>query len=197
MTFGQRIFALILSAAAGLPAMAGAGAAPPHGEHVRSPMSALRQAKWVAEGSSHPRHVVYVFMDANCPYCRTLWHNLQPYARQGLQVRYVLVGVISASSPGKAAAIFDAAAPAAALRMNETRWNQGPVRGGGIAPRKRLSARDLSAIGRNEALMQSLDFDGTPDLVFADTDGKVYVIQGLPEKNELQLIVRTADKPSP
>jgi thiol:disulfide interchange protein DsbG len=39
-------------------------------------------------------------------------------------VRDILVGVISASSPGKAAAIFDAADPSAALRLNERRWGR-------------------------------------------------------------------------
>ncbi|TAM94190.1 MAG: hypothetical protein EPN40_12010, partial [Rhodanobacteraceae bacterium] len=118
-----------------------------------SPMQALQQAHWVAEGSTHPTHVLYTFVDANCPYCHTLWLALQTYQHDGLQVRNILVGVISASSPGKAAAIFSARDPAAAWRENEERWGSRSDGGGGIAPLAVISARDRAAIQNNEILM--------------------------------------------
>ncbi len=162
---------------------------------ARAQMRALRQSHWIAEGSAHPRHVIYVFMDANCPYCHALWLALKPYYRSGLQVREVLVGVISASSPGKAAAIFDAADPAAALRMNEARWGHGVNPGGGIAPISHPSAKDMRELAHNEALMQAFGFEGTPGLVLANARGKVYTIGGLPPKGDLGVIVGTASAP--
>lgn len=160
-----------------------------------SPMRALQQARRVPEGSSHPSHIIYVFMDPNCPYCHALWLALKPYYGQGLQVREILVGVISASSAGKAAAILDASDPSAALRGSEERWGQGPDRGADIAPLAQPSTRDLNEIESNEALMLELGIRGTPGLVFASAQGKVYVFPGMPQKSELGQIVRTATVP--
>ena len=143
---------------------------------ARAQMRALQQTHWIPEGSAHPRHVIYVFMDANCPYCHALWLALKPYYRTGLQVREVLVGVISATSPGKAAAIFNAADPAAALRVNEVRWGRGVDPGGGITPVAHPSAKDMRELAHNEALMQAFGFEGTPGMVLADAQGKVYTV---------------------
>lgn len=162
---------------------------------ARAQMRALQQTDWIPEGSAHPRHVIYVFMDANCPYCHVLWMALKPYYRSGLQVRDILVGVISASSPGKAAAIFNAADPSAALRMNEARWGRGVDAGGGITPVAHPSVQDLRELAHNEALMQAFGFDGTPGLVLIDARGKVYTIGGLPPKSDLGQVVATASVP--
>ncbi len=161
-----------------------------------APLAALEHARWVAEGSAHPKHVLYVFMDANCPYCRTLWRDLAPLYGERLQVRELLVGVISASSPAKAAAILESPDPAAALRLNEERWNHGPVRGGGIAPLAHPSAQVLNDIRRNEQLMVTFGIQGTPGVVFANAQGRLYVIPGLPRRRELAPIVQLAASPA-
>ncbi len=165
------------------------------GATARAQMRALQQTHWISEGSAHPRHVIYVFMDANCPYCHRLWLALKPYYRSGLQVRDILVGVISASSPGKAAAIFDATDPAAALRLNEARWGREVDPGGGITPVAHPSAKDLRELAHNEALMQAFGFDGTPGLVLADAQGKVYALGGVPPRRDLGQVVATAGVP--
>ncbi len=156
---------------------------------------ALQQARWVREGSTHPRQVLYVFMDANCPYCHTLWQALQPYYASGLQVRAILVGLIAPSSPGKAAAILDAANPSAALRFNEQRWGQGPDPRGGIAPVAHPSARDLRTLARNAELMQAFGIQGTPGIVFSASTGKIYVVPGMPVLAELPRLIATASVP--
>lgn len=184
---------MILAAAALCWAMTPAARA--GNQTVPAPMRALQQTHWIAEGSAHPRHIVYVFMDANCPYCHTLWRALKPYYRRGLQVRDVLVGVISASSPGKAAAIFDASDPSAALRENEREWGRGPDSHGGIAPVAHPGPVDLRRLAHDEALMEQFGINGTPGLVFADGRGQVYVVPGLPDRGYLSQIVRAAIVP--
>lgn len=159
------------------------------------PMRTLQQAYWVAEGSTHPRHVIYAFVDANCPYCHKLWIALQPYQRKGLQVRNILVGLISASSPGKAAAILSARDPAAAWRENEKRWGSRSDGGGGIAPVAHLDAADKSVISNNESLMREFGIDGTPGVVYANANNEIHVIIGVPGKVELDKIVRAATIP--
>ncbi len=181
--------------AAGLLCAVLAGPAQAQGAPGRDAMIALQQARWIPEGSRHPHHVLYVFMDANCPFCHALWVDLRPYYRSGLQVRNLLVGVISASSPGKAAAIFAAKNPAAALDTNEARWGHGPDARGGIAPLAHPSAQALQALGHNEALMEAFGMQGTPGIVFADATGKVYALDGLPAKADLGRIVAAAGLP--
>ena len=156
---------------------------------------ALQQARWVPEGSTHPRQVLYVFMDANCPYCHTLWQALQPYYASGLQVRAILVGLIAASSPGKAAAILDAANPSAALRLNEQRWGHGPDPRGGIAPVAHPSRRDRRTLARDAELMQAFGIQGTPGIVFTAADGKIYLLPGMPAVADLPRLVATAGVP--
>lgn len=156
---------------------------------------ALQQARWVRVGSPQPRHVLYVFMDANCPYCHTLWQALQPYYASGLQVRAILVGLIAASSPGKAAAILDAANPAIALQLNEQRWGQGPDPRGGIAPVAHPSRRDRRTLARDAELMQAFGIQGTPGIVFTAADGKIYVLPGMPAVADLPRLVATAGVP--
>jgi thiol:disulfide interchange protein DsbG len=162
-----------------------------------SPMRALQQARWIAEGSAHPKHVLYVFMDANCPYCHRLWLALQPHYHDGLQVRNVLVGIIAPSSSGKAASALEARDPAAQLRVNEQRWGSRSDGGGGIAPLADPSTKVLDALTHNETLMQAFGISGTPGLVYIDVAGKVHVLAGLPATAELTAIVRSAVVPHP
>ena len=38
----------------------------------------LGKSTWIAEGSTTPRRIVYVFTDTECPYCHKLWLATQP-----------------------------------------------------------------------------------------------------------------------
>jgi thiol:disulfide interchange protein DsbG len=176
-----------------LPAMA----ASPVESASTSPMLALQRAHWIAVGSPNPRHVLYEFTDANCPYCHALWLAMAPYYRRGVQVRHLLVGVISASSPGKAAAILEARDPAAALRANEALWGTRADGGGGIAPLVHPGFKEMSEIIDNDMLMQDFGISGTPALIYEDRQGKVHLVEGLPGKADLTEIVKTAIVPKP
>jgi len=161
-----------------------------------APLLALQQAHWVAQGSARPRHVLYIFIDANCPYCHELWIALQAYYRDGLQVRDLFVGVIAPSSPGKAAAILDAPDPAAALREDELHWGSRSDGGGGIAPVAQPSAADAAVLAHNLALMQGFGFPGTPGVVYLDARGQLHVLEGSPGQDQLSQIVQAAAVPS-
>lgn len=183
------VLVVLMAFSAGLP-LPGAAAQPfPTGV---SPMKALRDTHWVAVGSRHPRHVLYAFTDPNCPYCHKLWLAMAPYYRQGVQVRHVLVGIISATSPGKAAAILQARDPAAALGMNEAHWGERTDGGGGIAPLADPSSANLLILATDQNLMQALGIPGTPALIYRDKRGVVHAVEGLPEKAELAEIIHAA-----
>jgi thiol:disulfide interchange protein DsbG len=153
----------------------------------------LGAATWVAEGATHPQHLFYVVTDPNCPYCNELWQKLQPLYGRGLQVRYVMVGILSDSSAGKAAAILEARDTAAALDKDEAGYGKlSDDVGGGIRPLAHPKPSTLSALKDNERLMYDLGAQGTPVLIYRDSKGGMRVIQSVPSTAALPEIVRDA-----
>jgi thiol:disulfide interchange protein DsbG len=153
----------------------------------------LGGATWVAEGATHPQHLFYVVTDPNCPYCNELWQKLRPFYGRGLQVRYVMVGILSGSSPGKAAAILEARDAAAALDADEAGYGKLPDDlGGGIRPLAHPKPRSLTTLKDDERLMYDLGAQGTPVLIYRDSKGDMRVIQSVPPTAALPDIVRDA-----
>ena len=147
----------------------------------------LQSADFVVEGATNPKSIVYVFVDPNCPYCHHVWMALQYYEKVGLQARWLPVGVIKPSSLGRAAAILEAADPAAALRTNETGYRPIDVEGGipALANPKPATVAKLEA---NLALMRAFGLRGVPGMVWQDAGGTVYVRPGVPRMQELPRI---------
>ena len=153
----------------------------------------LQYSTWVRQGAQHPEHLIYVITDANCPYCHDLWLSLQPYYGRGIEVRYLMVGVISSDSPGKAAAILEAPDPSRALDQNEKQWQRLPDDlGGGIPPLPRPKPGTLAALSINQQLMRDLGARGTPALVYRSADHAVHVIQGGVDAARLESILSSA-----
>ena len=89
----------------------------------------LESAKWVLDGKADAPRVVYTFSDANCPYCHKFWDAARPWVdADKVQLRHIMVGVIREDSPGKAAAILQAANPSAALLENEHAFDRGGIK---------------------------------------------------------------------
>jgi thiol:disulfide interchange protein DsbG len=154
---------------------------------------ALERAAAVTQGAPRPEHLLYVITDADCPYCHDLWLELQPFYVRGLQVRYVMVGVISPESVGKAAAILEARSPSLALDENEKRWAQRPDDlGGGIAPLRKPRAATTQALRLNEQLMRELGVPGTPALIFRDAGHALHVVRSAPAPAQLKSVVAAA-----
>lgn len=155
--------------------------------------SRLQRAAWVEQGDPHAQHLIYVVTDANCPFCHDLWFSLQPYYKRGLKVRFVMVGVISEDSSGKAAAILQAPNPSVALDQNEKGWAKLPNDlGGGIKPLANPAPGTLAAIKANERLMHDLGVQGTPALVYRGDDQAIHVLQSALSPGKLASVVATA-----
>lgn len=146
---------------------------------------ALGKTDYVAVGAQAPKSIVYEFIDPNCTYCHKLWTMTQPYFDQGLQVRYVLVGVINPTSPRKAAAILEASDPVAALRDSENQYGQTSTGGGAIEPLPHPAPETLRKIATHAQMMRGLGFHGTPVLIFMDPDGQLHGAAGLPPAKHL------------
>jgi len=153
----------------------------------------LQRTTWVMQGARRPEHLIYVISDANCPYCHDLWLSLQPLYARGLQVRYVMVGIISSDSPGKAAAIIEAGNPSLALDRNERQWARLPGDlGGGIPPVQRPKPATAAALRANEQLMHELSVQGTPALIYRSGDHVMHVIRSASDPAKLKSIVSAA-----
>jgi hypothetical protein len=120
-------------------AASAADAKTPAAKDLPALFSVLEKTDAVAEGSTSPTRILYVFFDANCWYCHLTWKALQPYEKAGLQVRWVPVAYQKESSTTKAAAIMLAKDRVAAMRENETGYRAQSY-DGGIAPVKASKA---------------------------------------------------------
>ena len=145
----------------------------------------LAASRWIAEGAAHPRRIVYVFTDTECPYCHALWQATQPLLAGGeVQVRHIIVAVIAPKSLTRAAAILAAADPAARFRQHEADFGHSPVQ-----PLASVPPAIASQIRANNALMRKLGIDGTPATVYQDADGRIRVDAGLLPADRLQAIL--------
>ena len=94
----------------------------------------LEKSHRIVDGRADAPRTVYVFTDPNCPYCNKLWADARPWVDAGkLQLRHVMVGILTPTSVGKAAALLGDKNPAAAwICMNgrtshrlRRRWTAG------------------------------------------------------------------------
>ena len=121
--------------------------------------------------------MLYVFVDPNCPYCHLLYGTVQGFIRrEGLTVHWIPVGIVSASSPGKAAAILEAHSPRAALAYNESHYSVTRDAGGinEIIP----SRRGRAWVRANDRALTAAPLDAVPTLVFKEASGRILVTQG-------------------
>src|SRR5690348_1345743 len=144
----------------------------------------VQSADAVVEGPASARHVLYVFLDANCFYCHLTWKALQPYEAAGLQVRWIPVAYQQPSSVGRAAAIMQAPNRAAALRLNETGYDASKY-DGAITPSADVPPALAAQFEANTALMRAFGAPGTPLVVWKTPDGAPHYKIGVPRLSEL------------
>ncbi|VVE42013.1 thiol:disulfide interchange protein DsbG [Pandoraea fibrosis] len=147
--------------------------------------SKLAASAWVQDGNADAPRVVYTFSDPNCPYCNRFWASARPWVDAGkVQLRHVMVGVIKADSPTKAAAILGAADRTAALLHNERQFGSG-----GIAPAPSVSPEIALTLEAHRQLMAELEFRGTPGIVYRDDTGAIQRVNGMPRPDALAAVL--------
>lgn len=144
----------------------------------------LEKSSHVVEGTlKNPTSIMYVFVDANCPFCHYTWQALQPYEKVGLQVRWILVDTLGPTSLPKAIEVMAATDKTAAFRKMEL--NHGKA---WTAPAHASAAARpavAAAIKHNNALMGQFGIGGTPGVIWKDKEGKIQVKAGMPRLSEL------------
>lgn len=143
--------------------------------------SQLEDSAWIAEGAADAPLVLYEFSDPNCPYCHVFWKRVQPWVDAGqVQLRHIMVGVIAADSPNKAAAIMAADDPAHVFVENQNLFANG-----GIPPLDKIPAQIREDLIANQRLMRQLGVSGTPGIFYRTDDGQVQLWRGAPSQQEL------------
>jgi thiol:disulfide interchange protein DsbG len=152
----------------------------------------LERSRWVLDGSSKAPRTVYVFTDPNCPFCNKFWSDSRPWVDSGkVQLHHILLGILSPTSAGKAAAILTDGNPSLRLENHE--------RGQMAAGAKILASGRPAAMGdsalkpladippsidaqlaANAQMMQSFGLSGTPGIVWRDAHGKIQMRSGAP-----------------
>lgn len=144
----------------------------------------LDKSTWVAEGATHPKRIVYVFTDTECPYCHRLWQEMQArLEKNGVQVRNVIVAVIAPDSPTRAAAVLEAANPAVAFQQHEQSFGHSTLK-----PLASIAKGTAAKLEANNALMDALDVTGTPAVIYKDDKGAIRMQAGVPPPTQLDAI---------
>jgi thiol:disulfide interchange protein DsbG len=165
---------------------------------VRAPMAAgvwkqLEASRWIADGKPDAPRTVYMFTDPNCPYCNKFWSDARPWVDSGkVQIRHVLVGILTPTSEGKAAALLSDRNPSTALAAYEgsqaaatakaiAAGHAKPLADGALKPLDKIPAAVAAQLAANEKLMASLRFEATPAFAWRDAAGKVQTRVGAPD----------------
>ncbi len=162
------------------PALAPADTQLTRTEATRMFAAATERTHQFSEGMGD--HLLYVYFDPNCIYCHLLYERIQPYIRTGrVQVVWIPVVFLKSDSPGKAEAILSARNPAMALSLNEREFNTSDEEGG-IRPLRHPATAIVRAVYENTRLLEVLGEVATPTLVFADRQGVIHIVPGMPRR---------------
>lgn len=165
--------------------------ADPEAAQAAKLLKEIGSAYWIQEGAG-PR-IVYIFFDPNCPFSHKLYLATRAeVGKGGLQLRWIPVGQLEASSPGKAAAILAAPDPLTAFHKNEDDWNFGDSPAGGIRPLAHPSARVLHQLQINAALMRQANLHTFPVMLYRTANGRAHLIVGLLPEDAIATVLRSA-----
>lgn len=150
----------------------------------RASFRKLENTTYIVEGTKKdPKSVLYVFTDANCPYCHAAWKALRPYQDKGLQVRWVPVAVLRQSSLDKGVAMLAAKDRETAFRSDMEHFGQRHAPAIKVTPTQR--AKYARTIKHNNDLMAEFGINGTPGIVWRKKDGRITVKYGMPRLSEI------------
>lgn len=128
---------------------------------------------------------IIAFVDPNCIYCHQLWEKTRAWIKDGkLRVHWVMVGILTSTSAGKAATILSAKNRVATLTANETGFDK-TNENGGIQPLSSIPKQIKAALDRHEQMMAQLDLNGTPGVVYRDRQGQWHGVSGVPDMQQL------------
>ena len=109
-----------------------------------------------------------------------------------MQLCHVVVGILTPTSAGKAAALLSRADPAAALAAYErshvpatgqalANRHPRPLDDDGLQPLAQVPAAMQARLDANAELMAAFGIQATPAVIWRDARGELHALQGVPE----------------
>lgn len=142
----------------------------------------LEKTTWIADGSQTAPKIVYLFSDANCPYCNMFWEQARPWVKAGkVQLRHIMVGIIREDSAAKAAALLADKNPEVALTKHEAAGRSSTLK-----PLAKIPADIQAKLDGNMELMNQMGLSATPSIFYLDDEGQMQQIQGAPQGKALE-----------
>ncbi|CAZ87606.1 conserved exported hypothetical protein [Thiomonas arsenitoxydans] len=153
----------------------------------------ISKATFIAEGTG--QRALYIFFDPNCPFCHELFKKLRAFVgKDGVQFRWIPLGMLTPSSLPKAAAILQSPDPLTAFHKNENDYdfaaNGQP--GGGIEPAESITPKVRAELAANLALYNSEKLFGVPVVIWRKADGRADMMIGVPSDAQIQIMLKQA-----
>lgn len=149
----------------------------------------ISKVAYVTDGKATAAHKMYVIADPNCIFCHRLYENTRPLVKAGtLQIRWIMGGLLKASSKGKAATILSAQDPAQELSNNEKGFNE-KTETGSSAVMENIPADVMAKIKANSDFMIKHNFLQTPALLYKNKEGTAKLFTGLPQGKQLTALL--------
>lgn len=141
----------------------------------------MENSAWIEDGAKTAPKVIYLFSDANCPYCNMFWEQARPWVKSGkVQLRHIMVGVIREDSAAKAAALMADANPEMALQKHEQAGKSSSLK-----PLQTIPKDIQAKLNGNMKLMEDMGLSATPSIFYKDENGHVQQQQGAPRPEVL------------
>lgn len=144
---------------------------------------------WVADG--HGPKILYDFVDPNSPYSHALFEELAPLiAHHQIMVRQIIVGYLTTSSAGKAAAIMTSANPLRTLRYGERHYT---TAGGSAITPVPVNAASQHLLHKDFQVLAMVEGNPwmrlAPLLIYKGLQDRVHIFQSRLSRPELQKII--------
>lgn len=141
----------------------------------------MENSAWIADGAKTAPKVIYLFSDANCPYCNLFWEQARPWVKAGkVQLRHIMVGVIREDSAAKAATLLADANPELALQKHEQAGKSSTLKA-----MDKIPADIQAKLDANMKLMDDMGLSATPSIFYKDANGHLQQQQGAPRPEVL------------
>lgn len=157
----------------------------------KTPWQVLENTHWVRDGRDNAPHVVYMFTDPNCTYCFAFRRAMvKDIVTGSVQLRHIMVGLLTEDSHGQAATILGSENPTEAYLTHHKRLKMGGI---DIDP---LAVKKASGwVTKNTHLMVPMRTISTPTIFYKNAAGKLQVINGFPDDKELRTLRQGFQKP--
>lgn len=128
--------------------------------------------KGIVLGDSNvpPEKSMYVFYEPFCGYCKKLHRELEPYIKEGLNVKIIPVSFLSSQSPNIIATLSKSDDLYRDLVLSDSKM---------LKVTANATPELMAKIDGNFEVMKALGINGTPGVVYVADDGKYQIGRGM------------------